>query len=132
MLSVSMGEWHSGSNSNAYRIEKVLLIHSYIHMFISRMVNISFSLTLFFFFSFQLTSNGKHFFFFFFFFSFCCVGSLLWRMGTRVHRPCSCGMWAYLPHGMWDVSFLTRDQTHVPCIGRQILNHWSTREVPKW
>ena len=22
-----------------------------------------------------------------------------------------------------------RDQTHVPCIGRQILNHWITREV---
>ena len=24
---------------------------------------------------------------------------------------------------------LTRDQTHVPCIGRQILNHWTTREI---
>ena len=24
----------------------------------------------------------------------------------------------------------TRDRTHVPCIGRQILNHWTTREVP--
>ena len=23
----------------------------------------------------------------------------------------------------------TRDRTHVPCIGRQILNHWTTREV---
>ena len=23
----------------------------------------------------------------------------------------------------------TRDQTCVPCIGRQILNHWTTREV---
>ena len=23
----------------------------------------------------------------------------------------------------------TRDQTCVPCIGRQILNHWNTREV---
>ena len=23
-----------------------------------------------------------------------------------------------------------RDQTHVSCIGRQILNHWTTREVP--
>ena len=31
---------------------------------------------------------------------------------------------------MWDLSSLTRDQTHVPCIGRQILNHWTTREVP--
>ena len=24
----------------------------------------------------------------------------------------------------------TRDQTRVLCIGRQILNHWTTREVP--
>ena len=24
----------------------------------------------------------------------------------------------------------TRDQTHVPCIGRWILNHWTTREIP--
>ena len=23
----------------------------------------------------------------------------------------------------------TRDQIRVPCIGRQILNHWTTREV---
>ena len=23
-----------------------------------------------------------------------------------------------------------RDQTHVPCTGRQILNHWTTRKVP--
>ena len=23
-----------------------------------------------------------------------------------------------------------RDQIHVPCIARQILNHWTTREVP--
>ena len=27
-------------------------------------------------------------------------------------------------------SFQTRDQTHVLCIGRQILNHWTIREVP--
>ena len=31
---------------------------------------------------------------------------------------------------MWDISFLTRDRTHVPCIGRQIPNHWTTKEVP--
>ena len=29
-----------------------------------------------------------------------------------------------------DLSSLTRDQTHTPCIERQILNHWTTREVP--
>ena len=32
--------------------------------------------------------------------------------------------------GMWDLSSWTRDQTHIPCIGSQILNHWATREVP--
>ena len=25
----------------------------------------------------------------------------------------------------------TKDQTHVPCIGRQIPNHWTTREIPE-
>ena len=31
---------------------------------------------------------------------------------------------------MWDPGSLTRDWTHVPCIARQTLNHWTTREVP--
>ena len=31
---------------------------------------------------------------------------------------------------MWDLSSLTRDQTYVPGIRRQILNHQATREVP--
>ena len=31
---------------------------------------------------------------------------------------------------MWHLgSSWTRDRTHGPCIGRQILNHWTTREV---
>ena len=30
--------------------------------------------------------------------------------------------------GMWDPGFQTRDQTYMPCIGRQILSHWATRE----
>ena len=30
---------------------------------------------------------------------------------------------------MWDLSSLTRDGTQVPCIGRQILNNWNSREV---
>ena len=28
-------------------------------------------------------------------------------------------------------SFQARDQTGVPCIARQILNHWTTREAPR-
>ena len=32
--------------------------------------------------------------------------------------------------GVWDLSSPTRDQTLVPCIANQILNHWATRKVP--
>ena len=32
----------------------------------------------------------------------------------------SCGAWAYLSSGMWDLSSQTRDQTQVPCIARWI------------
>ena len=33
---------------------------------------------------------------------------------------------------MWDPSSLSRDRTRVPCIRKQILNQWTTREVPIW
>ena len=33
------------------------------------------------------------------------------------------------PRGMWDLSFLTRDRTYIPCTGRLSLNHWTSREV---
>ena len=32
---------------------------------------------------------------------------------------------------MWDLSPPTRDQAHVPCTGRRILNHWATRKSRK-
>ena len=58
--------------------------------------------------------------------SSCHVGSLI-----AVHRLSSCGGRAQqLLLGMWDLTSQTRDQT-VPCLGRRILNHWTTREVPK-
>ena len=31
---------------------------------------------------------------------------------------------------MWDLSSPIRDQTHISCIGRGSLNHWTTREIP--
>ena len=40
----------------------------------------------------------------------------LWHMGLNALRHVG--------------SSWTRDQTYVPCIGRQIPNHWTTREVP--
>ena len=33
------------------------------------------------------------------------------------------------PQGMLDLSSLTRDPQCTTCIGRQNLNHWTTREV---
>ena len=48
-----------------------------------------------------------------------------------------CGAWAQslLHSGLaapsrWDLSSQIMDRTHVPCIARQILNHWTTKEVP--
>ena len=32
---------------------------------------------------------------------------------------------------MWDLSSPTRNRTCVPCIGKWILNQWTTREVPR-
>ena len=32
--------------------------------------------------------------------------------------------------GMWNLSCPTRDWTHTSCLGRQSLNHWTTREAP--
>ena len=37
---------------------------------------------------------------------------------------------AQLPCSMWDLSSPARNGTHVPCTGRWIPNHWTTREVP--
>ena len=33
--------------------------------------------------------------------------------------------------GFWDLSSMTRHQTCTPCIGRQIPNHWTAKEVPR-
>ena len=54
----------------------------------------------------------------------------VWASGVSGLRLSSCGPWVKLPWVMWDLSSLTRDQTHVLSIGRQILNHCTTREVP--
>ena len=37
-----------------------------------------------------------------------------------------------ISRGKWDTSSPTRDWTCTPCIGKQSLNHWTSREVPKW
>ena len=44
------------------------------------------------------------------------------------HKLSSRGAWGSVAWQQVESSW-TRDQTHVPCIGGQILNHWTTREV---
>ena len=55
---------------------------------------------------------------------FCDRWALSLRHGSSVNEARG------LAPRLWDLSSPTRDRTHVPCIGRRILNHWTTREVP--
>ena len=61
----------------------------------------------------------------------------LWHVGPRARRPCSCSMqafqlWQVGLVALWNVrsQFPYQGSIPCPCIGRQILNHWTTREVP--
>ena len=42
----------------------------------------------------------------------------------------SCGTGFICPAAWGNLSSLTRNQTHIPCLGRWNLNHWTLREVP--
>ena len=56
------------------------------------------------------------------------VASLVAEHRLQTCRLCSCGSWAQLLRG-YVGSSQTRARTHVPCIGRRILNHCTTREA---
>ena len=74
---------------------------------------------------------------------------LLWSMGSRRVGLSSCGLWAQQPwltgsraqaQQLWPTALValrcvgssqTRARTCVPCIGRRIPNHCTTREVPR-
>ena len=56
--------------------------------------------------------------------SFFCCGSQALKQ-----RLSSCGAEAQLPCGSWDLPGPGVEPVS-PCIGRWILNHWTTREVP--
>ena len=65
---------------------------------------------------------------FFFFFNCCHLFPSLVFFFLRVYWTC-CNIASVLCfyfwlRGMWDLSSLTRDRTHTPCIERQSLNHW--------
>ena len=61
------------------------------------------------------------------------VLSLVHSLFILVHRLL--WLWhvgrALLPLGMWDLSSPARDQTHIPCIGRLILNPWLPGKSPQ-
>ena len=59
-------------------------------------------------------------------------------LGWNTFSPTSLELWGALkPVGsavaafrpLWDLNSLTRYRTHALCFGRQILNHWTIREV---
>ena len=54
------------------------------------------------------------------------VASLVAKHGLSSLVVAACGLAVQRHVG----SFQTRDQIHIPCIGRQSLHHWTTREVP--
>ena len=65
--------------------------------------------------------------------------SKLWEIVKDRKAWHASGPWGYKELDMtdwpnnnstWDLSFLTRNWTHILCIGRQILRHWTTIEVP--
>ena len=63
--------------------------------------------------------------------SSCIVAPGLSGCGTR---PLEIEGLVVASHGLsclWDLISPTKDRTHIPCIGRQVLNHRTTREVPK-
>ena len=67
---------------------------------------------------------------------------LLWSMGSRRvgFSSCSTRVVEHRPQQLWRTGLValqhvgssrTRARTHVPCIGRRILNHCATKEVPQ-
>ena len=66
---------------------------------------------------------------FFFFLAVLGLCGGVWAFLVAAHGFCSVQAWQLL-RSMWGLSFPTRDRTHVSCIGRLILNHWTTKKVP--
>ena len=67
--------------------------------------------------------------FFFFFWRFFWQGPFIKSL-VNLLQYCLFYVFVFWPWAMWDLSSLSRDQTHTPCIGRWSLHHWTAREVP--
>ena len=83
----------------------------------------------------QISSSKLTFFFSSFFFLFKCGPSLKhFEFKICFYWICYDIVLFYVlvswPRSVWDLSSLVRDWTRTPCIGRQSLNHWTTREFP--
>ena len=55
-------------------------------------------------------------------------------VSRKIFLFCLCWVFAallqtWLPLSMWDLTYPTRERTYIPCMGRQILTHWTTRDV---
>ena len=62
---------------------------------------------------------------------YCCTQSFSSCSTQALERGLSgCGEWAQFPLGVQDRSCQTTGQTCVLHIGRRILIHWTTKEVP--
>ena len=65
------------------------------------------------------------------FFSWCGLFQSLYWICYRIASVLRSGF--FWLHGMWDLSSPTRDQTCIPSIGRQSLNHWNDGKIlPFW
>ena len=63
-----------------------------------------------------------------FFFFWC---GLFLKSLLNLPQYCFCFLLGFFrPWGIWNLSSLTRDQTHTPWSGKGSLNQWSIREVP--
>lgn len=73
-------------------------------------------------------------------FQFLCIFTIAWYYQYFLKHSNSYGQFPHdglflfkfvaTPCGIWDLGSLTKDRIHIPCIGRQSLNHGATREVP--
>lgn len=60
----------------------------------------------------------------------CTTGAFHWGMQASLITVEHAGSIVLsLLHVIWEVSLLTSNRTHIPCIGRRILNRWTTRKV---
>ena len=56
--------------------------------------------------------------------------SLVAVSGQKACGLSSCGTGFICPAAWGNLSSLTRNQTHIPCLGRWNLNHWTLRKSP--